>query len=608
MFGATGGGGNAGCIGCVCVNDTAATNDKNKGSGITSPADGVPSGDTFDIDYVAHEMGHQFGANHTFSHGVEGTGVNVEPGSGSTIMGYAGITNYNVQMNSDDYFHAASIAQVQQNMTGKTCPTNTAITHGTPVVNAGADYTIPMSTPFTLTGSATDSGGNPLVYCWEQMDTATTEIDAASVASPTKAAGPNWRSFDPTPSPSRTFPVMSAILNGQTTSIGPGGITVEALSSVARTLNFRLTARDNVAGGGQTNFDDMVITVDATRGPLTVTSQNTAGQTWNPGSTQTITWSVNNTNTSTGGANVDILLSTDGGATFPTVLVAGTPNDGSQTVTIPNVTAQKARIMVKASGSIFFNVNTKDIAIGYTVSTSCNTYSNNTALPVPDGVANNTPGAIVTKTINIPTTAEIGDVNVTLAATHTYTWDMVVAMNHPDGTQVALWNRNCNNISTGFNILFNDGAPAIVCVPSGNVSGTYAPASALSQYNGKPANGTWTLLAADYWNGDTGSIGNWSVEVCTLTYTLASESFGLQNFNIYPNPNNGNFTVNFDSNTGNDVKVGVHDMRGRLVFEKSYQNTGTFNQNIQLNNVQSGIYMVTVQDGDRKEVKKISVN
>ncbi len=243
MFGATGGGGNAGCIGCVCVNDTAETNDKNKGSGITSPADGVPSGDTFDIDYVAHEMGHQFGANHTFSHGVEGTGVNVEPGSGSTIMGYAGITNYNVQMNSDDYFHAASIAQVQQNMTGKTCPTNTAITHGTPVVNAGADYTIPMSTPFTLTGSATDSGGNPLVYCWEQMDTATTETYAASVASPTKAAGPNWRSFDPTPSPSRTFPVMSAILNGQTTSIGPGGIIVEAFKFCCQNLKLPFNSK-----------------------------------------------------------------------------------------------------------------------------------------------------------------------------------------------------------------------------------------------------------------------------------------------------------------------------------------------------------------------------
>ncbi len=108
MFGASGGGGNAGCIGCVCV-------DGQKGSGITSPANGVPMGDTFDIDYVAHELGHQFGANHTFSHNNEGSGVNVEPGSGSTIMGYAGITNQDVQPNSDDYFHFASIFQVQTN-------------------------------------------------------------------------------------------------------------------------------------------------------------------------------------------------------------------------------------------------------------------------------------------------------------------------------------------------------------------------------------------------------------------------------------------------------------------------------------------------------------
>ncbi|MBP6091893.1 MAG: propanediol utilization protein, partial [Crocinitomicaceae bacterium] len=121
MFGATGGGGNAGCIGCVCV-------DGQKGSGITSPADGVPAGDTFDIDYVAHELGHQFGANHTFSHNVEGSGVNVEPGSGSTIMGYAGITTRDVQQNSDDYFVYASIKQVQDNMVGKTCPTRITLT------------------------------------------------------------------------------------------------------------------------------------------------------------------------------------------------------------------------------------------------------------------------------------------------------------------------------------------------------------------------------------------------------------------------------------------------------------------------------------------------
>ncbi|WP_313804782.1 reprolysin-like metallopeptidase [Flavobacterium sp.] len=607
MFGSTGGGGSAGCIGCVCVNDTASTTDTNKGAGKTSPADGVPAGDTFDIDYVAHEMGHQFGANHTFSHGLEPYNVNVEPGSGSTIMGYAGITSYNVQMNSDDYFHAVSIAQVQSNMTTKTCQTDTAITHGTPVVNAGANYTIPMSTPFMLTGSATDSGGNPLVYCWEQIDSAFSDTGAQSVASPTKIDGPNWRSFDPTPSPTRVFPTMSAILNGQVTSIGPGGIVVEALSSVARTLNFRLTARDNIVGGGQTNFDDMVVTVDATRGPLTVTSQNTPLQSWTPGSSQTITWNVNNTNTSTGGSTVDILLSTDGGLTFPTVLVAGTANDGSQSITVPNVTAQKARVMVKASGNIFFNVNTQSIAIGYTVTANCATYSNNTVLPVPDGVANNTPGAVVNKTLNVPVAGEISDVNVTVAATHTYTWDMVVVLSHPDGTQAALWNRNCNNPSTGFNILFNDGAPAIVCVPGGSVTGTYSPAAALSQYNGKASNGTWALLAADFWAGDTGSLGNWQLEVCTLSYTLSSEDFGLENFTIYPNPNNGNFNVQFNSVSGNEIKIGVHDMRGRLVFENSYQNTGAINQNVQLNNVQSGIYIVTVQDGEHKEVKKIVI-
>ncbi|RYZ81322.1 MAG: hypothetical protein EOP06_23730, partial [Proteobacteria bacterium] len=114
MFGASGGGGNAGCIGCVCQ--------PGKGSGITSPADGIPAGDNFDIDYVAHELGHQFGANHTFSDNVEGTGVNVEPGSGSTIMGYAGITNYDLQAHSDDYFVYASIKQIQDNMVAKTCP------------------------------------------------------------------------------------------------------------------------------------------------------------------------------------------------------------------------------------------------------------------------------------------------------------------------------------------------------------------------------------------------------------------------------------------------------------------------------------------------------
>ncbi|RZJ28670.1 MAG: hypothetical protein EOO48_09310, partial [Flavobacterium sp.] len=187
MFGSTGGGGNAGCIGCVCVTNQ-------KGRGITSPADGIPMGDNFDIDYVAHEMGHQFGGNHTFSNDVEGSGVNVEPGSGSTIMGYAGITAQDIQAHSDDYFVYASIKQIQDNMVGKTCPVRTTLNNVAPVMNAGIDYIIPKSTPFILTGSGTDANGDALTFCWEQNDTATTQTGTNSQASATKTGGPNWRS------------------------------------------------------------------------------------------------------------------------------------------------------------------------------------------------------------------------------------------------------------------------------------------------------------------------------------------------------------------------------------------------------------------------------
>ncbi|MCX8483214.1 MAG: M12 family metallo-peptidase, partial [Crocinitomicaceae bacterium] len=174
LFGASGGGGNAGCIGCICVDDTTSTTDLNKGSGFTSPADAIPSGDNFDIDYVAHEMGHQFGANHTFTHSNEGTIAQVEPGSGSTIMGYAGITTLDVQPHSDAYFHAVSIQQVTNNIKAKTCSVNIATGNAIPTANAGLDYTVPKSTPFMLTGSGTDANGDILTYDWEQMDKQTT--------------------------------------------------------------------------------------------------------------------------------------------------------------------------------------------------------------------------------------------------------------------------------------------------------------------------------------------------------------------------------------------------------------------------------------------------
>lgn len=606
MFGGSGGGGNAGCIGCVCDDDTASLTDQNKGSGYTSPGDGIPMGDNFDIDYVAHELGHQFGANHTFSHGNEGTGVNKEVGSGVTVMGYAGITNFDTHIHSIAVFHSASIAQVQANMVGKTCPTNVAITHGAPVVNAGTDYTIPKSTPFMLTGSATDAGGvGNLTYTWEQNNDGGGNTAANSAASPTKTDGPNWTNYIDSSSPVRFFPKMSSILRGSKITQGLD-VTSEALSSVARILDFRLTARDNVAGQGQTNFDDMKVTIDATRGPLEVTSQNTEDISWTQGQTHTVTWSVNGTNTSTGGANVDILLSTDNGLTFTTVLVANTPNDGSETITVPAVLSPYCRIMVRASNSIFFNVNSKNIAIGYivTTTTTCvdstiNFSPAQTMSPGPNYTAYNFP--------TVTSDFIITDVNLKVVSTAQRKNQISFGLVKPGSSvvDVIVFNEECG-FRPNLNVTFDDeGAPFDCDFTATGES--YVPTNALSVLDGGSSLGVWRLAAKSSKNTNTISSATLTICRSVTTVVLASENFAINDLVLYPNPNNGTFNVQFTSDSGNEIKVNVHDMRGREIFAKSYVNNGLFNESLQLNKAQAGIYLVTIQDGAKKEVKKIVV-
>nr|WP_321234047.1 immunoglobulin-like domain-containing protein [uncultured Psychroserpens sp.] len=355
--------GNAGCIGCVCVNGQ-------KGSAFTSRTD--PEGDPFDVDYVAHEIGHQFGGNHTWTfNGNEGTNAQMEPGSGSTIMGYAGITGAtDVQSNSDPYFHARSIEQITDYIKTTSCQTNTNTGNAVPTADAGSNYTIPKGTAFVLEGSGSDANsGDVLTYCWEQYDENNASTTYPSV---TATSGVAFRSYSPSTNTDRYFPRLSTIKSGATSW------QWEAVPNVARSLNFRLTVRDNRAGGAANNSDDMVVSVNGTAGPFVVNSPNT-NVTWNAGTTQTVTWNVaGTTGNGVNAANVDIFLSTDGGDTYPIALASGVTNDGSHDIVVPNSQGNQNRIMVRGANNIFFDISNSNFTIAGQVACTAN---------VPTGLA-----------------------------------------------------------------------------------------------------------------------------------------------------------------------------------------------------------------------------
>lgn len=383
LFGRSGGGGNAGCIGCIGSNDVSFSTytdcgysynspDNYKGSGITSPGSGAPSGDNFDIDYVAHEMGHQLGDSHTYSFYETYLNKEMEPGSGSTIMGYAGITgtNTDLQAHSDPYFHTASIDQVQANLASKTVDVETNITNNPPVVTAmSTTYTIPKSTAFVLTAVATDPDGDALTYCWEQIDpsklsngtgiAAGTGDGAAALG--TNTSGANFRSWSPTASPVRYFPKLSTVLSGAVKNTAD----FEATSTVAKTTNFRVTVRDNKPGGqAQTAFANQVIVV----GSAAAFTVNTV-PTLTAGGNSTITWVVSGTTSSPYNvANVKIDFTSDSGATW-TTLAASVPNSGTASVAIPSTLVGKTgHIRVSAIGNVFYAVKPATVSANMAVS------------------------------------------------------------------------------------------------------------------------------------------------------------------------------------------------------------------------------------------------
>ena len=361
----TGGGGVAG-LGVVCSSSQ-------KGRGVTgSPS---PVGDPFDVDYVAHEMGHQFGGNHTFNSsnsscggGNRNASTAYEVGSGLTIQAYAGICGAdNLQSNSADYFHRASLNEMLAFTTnpgsGASCGVATATGNTPPTVTTTAAFTIPRSTPFTLTASGSDPNGDTLTYLWEEFDLGPTNSPAGTLSD---NGGPLFRNFSPLTGPSRTFPRLQYILNNanvppQTTG---GFLTGELLPSTNRTMNFRVTARDNRAGGGGTNEASTAITVNAASGPFAVTSPNTA-VTLDATQPQTITWNVAGTNAPpVNTATVTISLSLDGGNTFPLTLATGEANDGSATLILAGATpTSQGRIRIAADNNVYFDISDVNFTI-----------------------------------------------------------------------------------------------------------------------------------------------------------------------------------------------------------------------------------------------------
>jgi hypothetical protein len=358
----------------------------NKGGGLTGGLN--PVGDPYYIDYVAHEMGHQFGAGHSFnSNQCASAGGSYEPGSGTTIMAYAGIcaSLENIQPFSDPIFHAISFDQIGNFVTsggGSTCPGLTSTGNTLPVITSLGtnNVSIPINTPFVLTGSATDADNDPITYNWEGWDIGPAGSWPSAATSTTR---PLFRTRLSKTTGSRTFPDIRVIAANYPGTAAPSqmdGLRGEVLPLVPRVMKFRLTIRDNRAGGGgvvssgegcQDATTFQVNTVGST--PFAVTVPN-GSESYAGGSTQTITW--NNAGTTAppfNVPNVKISLSTDGGLTYPTVITASTPNDGSEALTIPVGATTTARIKIEAVGNIFFDISNANFTItvpaaGYTLS------------------------------------------------------------------------------------------------------------------------------------------------------------------------------------------------------------------------------------------------
>lgn len=567
--------GNAGCIGCVCA-------DGSKGGGFSAYNDPTLI-DYMVIDYWTHEMGHQFGANHTFTFSSENTQAQIEPGSGSTIMGYAGITgSTDVQPHSDDLFSIASIGQVAsytKTGNGSACPVIKNAGNTAPTADAGLDYTIPKSTPFLLTGSGSDiDSGDQLTYIWEQTDVFEKPI-SNTFPSPTSTGGPVFRVFNDSSSGVRSFPALPVILAGQTTS------TWEALPSVSRTLNFRFTVRDNHISGGNNKSDNMTVTIDGSSGPFAVTQPNTA-ITINGGSQQTILWNVASSNLAPVNCNnVRISFSVDGGNTFAYTLAANTQNDGSELVTLPNISSTQCRVKIEAIGNIFFDISNTNFTITETsICPGRYDTSNNNTIQKSIRVPLNTD---INGTINSSTDKDFYRFVVTSAGTYTITLKTL-----PANYNLVLINSSNTVIGSSSNTGITDET-----ITSALSAGNYA-----LRVNGKSG-------AFDDTNCYTLHIAPTATIIASEDAVIQKRAIqdGINGIKVYPNPATTSTTLSLKGNLQN-AQIMITDISGRLLTKNSYNSLQAGQQiTLPLQHFSKGTYFIKVNSDNFNKTEKLLI-
>ncbi len=613
-------------LGVVCVNGR-------KAAGFTASPN--PMADPFDIDFVAHEIGHQFGANHTQNNSCNRNNQTaVEPGSASTIMGYAGICPPNVQNNSDDHFHAVNIQEMWAHISGTGCGATAVTGNDAPTANAGNDYTIPKSTPFILEGSGTDPNGDNLTYNWEQMD----NESAAMPPSPSSSGGPLFRSLPSKTSPDRYMPALETVLNGFLSS------TWEVLPSVSREMDFRLTVRDNNVGVGNTDSDDVKITVNSSAGPFRVNSPD-SNIVWSVGASETITWDVaGTTENGVNATNVDIFLSTDGGDTFGITIASGVPNNGSYNLTVPDNLGSENRIMVRGTGHIFYDVSNSNFQIivdteppstpqNLTASNPTSTtidlewtasadngmvkhyeiYQDDilitTATETRYQVTGLTPDTTYSFKVRAIDTADNQSAfsNIASATTLPPCYDVTLTLNADNYSDEITWQITDSNneiiVSSETSRLDSVNNTFTICLPNGSytftINDTYGDGLCC-----KYGNGSYSLVANP---GNTEiAKGNEFGTHQNTKFTINNEGAGvtIDEFTtttfsdvtlLAPNPlNSSNGTLTVDGPSSN-LSVIIYDFSGRFV----YKNDNVKNKAIDLHTLSSGSYFVKVFSGSK---------